>query len=71
MSLNSSGCCDDRFNPPIKAAAAVRTVITPGDTGGIVVTAKGNGRAISSDEIVISTNDRPLHVLLTLSSRDR
>ena len=55
----------------IKNGSVVGTVIAPGATGGIVVSAKGNGHAVSSDEIVLTTNDRSLHILLTVSSSTR
>ena len=52
----------------VKAKALIGTTIEPGGTGALSVTAKGTGKAMSAMEIVLTTNDRPLHVLVTVAS---
>ena len=47
----------------------VGTTIAPGATLQLPITATGGGAGLRTVEIVITTNDRPLHALLTMSSR--
>ena len=44
------------------------TSIAPGATLEVPITASGNGRALTTQEITVTTNDRQLRVLLSLSS---